>query len=81
MNLFRRAFPQTDEPSLTDICFNATQDDDLEEARKRYENLAEERRKLKRKLKQMGEADYQHTPAAKNLQQRIDAINAEIGVG
>ena len=81
MNLFRRAFPQTDEPSLTDICFNTAKDDDLEAARKRYENLAEERRKLKRKLKQMGEADHQHTPEAKRLQQQIGVINAEIGAG
>lgn len=78
MNLLRRAFSQSNEPSLTDICFNAAKDDDLEAARKRYENLAEERRKLKRKLKQMGEAD-KHTPKAKELQQRINTINAEIG--
>jgi hypothetical protein len=81
MNLFRRVFSQTDEPTLTEICFNASKDDDLEAARKHYEDLAEERRKLKRKLKQMGEADHQHTPEAKKIQRRISVINAEIGVG
>jgi hypothetical protein len=77
MNLFRKAFPQADEPSLTDICFNAS-GDDVDAARDRYEQLAKEKRELNRQLKKLRRDGQSNSPEAYNVESRIRQIEAEM---
>lgn len=73
-----RTHPNLSQSSLADACFHATQASGGNE-RDLYEDLAEERRKLKRQLKEMGEENAQHTPKAKQIKQRIDQIDGKLG--
>jgi uncharacterized coiled-coil DUF342 family protein len=70
----RNPQPAYNQTSLADACFHATEG--FNENRDKYEVLAEERRKLKRQLKEMGEENTQSSSKAKDIKERIDQINA-----